>query len=100
MEVKGLKESEVVSPDAGPIPLEIDCTAEKKSPSSSTDKKCQSPAPSDEEMDYIIRHMTTIQLKHTTYTPEFLALREKNEKEFMVHTSYAFSDCTPKILWK
>jgi hypothetical protein len=80
---KGLsKDMDVTSSEN--VALKVDSANKKKSSMSNDDRKLRSSESDADEMDQIIQRITKVQVEQSTWTPEFMALKNMNEKLYLV----------------
>ena len=87
MEVKGFShKSQTISLgiDARKVDSVILDSLQLSSSSSDLVKRPKSPTRDVDELERIICQITSVQLKQTTWTPEFIARQAENEKLYMV----------------
>jgi hypothetical protein len=86
MEVKGLKEKQVVSPDTGIPDLDaMDCSSLPRSVhASQVERRPSSPVLSMDEMDDIIQRLTAVQARQTVLTQDFMLKRAESERLYLV----------------
>lgn len=81
MEVKGLKEQDLVTSKTKPPMLDSKPTLERPSQS---ERRPSSPVPSADEMDNIIQRITSVQLSLSSLTPDFLEKKNEDAKRYLV----------------
>ena len=89
MEVKALKEQRITSPDTAVSDVEFtDASDRKKTPlpldGLKFERRTPSPVPTVDELDEIIKRITDVQTRQTTWTPDFVAKQAESEKIYLV----------------